>query len=56
MDGMLGNYTGLQQNPAIDKQFIRQRLSWIVASKQDVNPSRATLQAVNAFLMQRPPS
>lgn len=38
----------------INKQFIRQRLAWIVSSKHDVNPSRTTLQSVNAFLMQRP--
>lgn len=38
----------------IDKQFIRQRLVWITSSKPDINPSRATLQAVNAFLMDRP--
>ncbi|THC90299.1 hypothetical protein EYZ11_010234 [Aspergillus tanneri] len=38
----------------ITKQFIRQRLAWIVSSKYDVNPSRTTLQSVNAFLMQRP--
>ncbi|KAJ5955061.1 hypothetical protein N7501_009340 [Penicillium viridicatum] len=39
---------------AISKQFIRQRLAWLVSSKHDVNPSRATLQSVNAFLMQPP--
>ncbi|KAJ6034880.1 hypothetical protein N7499_002097 [Penicillium canescens] len=39
---------------AIGKQFIRQRLAWLVSSKHDVNPSRATLQSVNAFLMQPP--
>ena len=40
--------------PRISKQFIRQRLAWIVSSIHDVNPSRTTLQSVNAFLMQRP--
>lgn len=38
----------------INKQFIRQRLAWITSSKHDVNPSRTTLQSVNAFLMERP--
>ncbi|KAJ5104876.1 hypothetical protein NUU61_002223 [Penicillium alfredii] len=38
----------------IGKQFIRQRLAWIVSSKHDVNPSRSTLQSINAFLMQPP--
>ncbi|KAI5307499.1 hypothetical protein KEM55_008141, partial [Ascosphaera atra] len=39
---------------AIDKEFIRQRLAWIVSSKSDANPARATLQSVNSFLMERP--
>ncbi|KAL4943397.1 hypothetical protein BDV06DRAFT_138026 [Aspergillus oleicola] len=42
------------RSASIGKQFIRQRLAWIVSSKHDVNPSRSTLQSVNAFLMQRP--
>lgn len=54
-DKIIGNFIGLQQNLTIDKQFIRQRLSWIMASKPDANPSRSTLQAVNSFLMERPP-
>ncbi|KAJ5735661.1 uncharacterized protein N7483_000786 [Penicillium malachiteum] len=37
---------------SIGKQFIRQRLAWIVSSNHEVNPSRSTLQSVNAFLMQ----
>ncbi|KAL1860120.1 tRNA A64-2'-O-ribosylphosphate transferase [Paecilomyces lecythidis] len=48
-----GEFVGLQSQ-YMDKQFIRQRLAWIVTSKHDVNPSRSTLQSVNAFLMQRP--
>lgn len=39
---------------SVDKLFIKQRLAWITASKPDANPSRATLQAVNAFLIDRP--
>ena len=35
----------------IDKTFIRQRLTWITTSKPDANPSRATLLAVNSFLL-----
>ncbi|MCJ1256820.1 hypothetical protein MMC24_004644 [Lignoscripta atroalba] len=38
---------------AIDKVYIRRRLSWITTSKPEANPSRSTLQAVNAFLMRR---
>jgi tRNA A64-2'-O-ribosylphosphate transferase len=41
-------------NPAIDKIFIRRRLGWISTSMPDANPSRATLQSVNSFLMERP--
>ncbi|CAF9921016.1 MAG: hypothetical protein HETSPECPRED_004407 [Heterodermia speciosa] len=40
--------------PMIDKTFIRQRLAWLTSSKPDINPSRATLQAVNLFLMSDP--
>lgn len=45
----------LAANAGIDKQLIKQRLAWITTSKPDVNPSRSTLQAVNSFLMERPP-
>ena len=38
----------------LDKSFIRRRLAWIVSSHPDANPSRATLQSVNGFLMERP--
>jgi len=41
-------------NAKIDKQLVKQRLAWITCSKSDANPSRATLQAVNSFLIQRP--
>lgn len=35
----------------LNKQTIKQRLSWISVSQPDANPSRATLQSVNAFLL-----
>lgn len=38
----------------IDKAFIRRRLSWIMTAMPDANPSRATLQSVNSYLMERP--
>ncbi|KAB8300168.1 hypothetical protein EYC80_000394 [Monilinia laxa] len=38
-------------HPSINKDFIRQRLTWISTSMPDANPSRATLQSVNSFLM-----
>lgn len=49
-----GEFSTSQTEKSVNKQFIRQRLAWIVSSKHDVNPSRATLQSANAFLMQRP--
>ncbi|RAH81341.1 tRNA a64-2'-o-ribosylphosphate transferase [Aspergillus japonicus CBS 114.51] len=48
-----GNFT-LTERKSIGKQFIRQRLAWITLCKPDANPSRSTLQSVNAFLMERP--
>ncbi|KAF3085451.1 hypothetical protein TWF102_011595 [Orbilia oligospora] len=38
-------------NQQVDKGMIRQRLSWIISDRTQANPSRATLQAVNIFLM-----
>jgi tRNA A64-2'-O-ribosylphosphate transferase len=35
----------------IDKNFIKQRLSWITMSNPALNPSRATLQSVNTVLL-----
>ncbi|KAE8451790.1 hypothetical protein EG329_002630 [Mollisiaceae sp. DMI_Dod_QoI] len=45
---------GPGQRSTIDKSFIRTRLGWISTSMPDANPSRATLQSVNSFLMDRP--
>ncbi|KAH8679636.1 tRNA a64-2'-o-ribosylphosphate transferase-like protein [Tricladium varicosporioides] len=50
-DGQLSNDTSVAN---IDKRFIRSRLGWISTSMPDANPSRATLQSVNSFLMERP--
>lgn len=38
----------------LDKDIIKQRLSWIMMSMPDAAPSRATLQSVNAFLLGPP--
>jgi tRNA A64-2'-O-ribosylphosphate transferase len=38
----------------IDKTYIRRRLGWIMTAMPDANPSGATLQSVNSFLMQPP--
>ncbi|KAF2218779.1 tRNA a64-2'-O-ribosylphosphate transferase [Elsinoe ampelina] len=35
----------------MNKDFIKRRLSWIMASIPSANPSRATLQSVNAYLL-----
>jgi tRNA A64-2'-O-ribosylphosphate transferase len=35
----------------MNKAFIKQRLSWITTSNAALNPSRATLQSVNAMLL-----
>lgn len=43
-----------QEGEKIDKAFIRQRLAWVISSKPDANPSRSTLQSINAYLMERP--
>lgn len=53
-DIVAGDFDASLNKRAISKQLIRQRLAWLVSSKHDVNPSRATLQSVNAFLIQRP--
>lgn len=54
MSDITGSCDRLQQKPNIDKIFLRQRLAWIHLSKADANPSRSTLQSVNAYLMERP--
>ncbi|KAF7954907.1 uncharacterized protein EAE97_000166 [Botrytis byssoidea] len=40
-----------REDASVNKDFIRQRLTWISTSMPDANPSRATLQSVNSFLM-----
>lgn len=44
----------LQTPNTIDKSFIKHRLSWITTSNPALNPSRATLQSVNAVLFDTP--
>jgi tRNA A64-2'-O-ribosylphosphate transferase len=44
----------LSQGVNVNKSFIRSRLGWISTSMPNANPSRATLQSVNSFLMERP--
>ena len=42
-----------ERNPTsgLSKQIIKQKLSWISVSLPEANPSRTTLQSVNAFLL-----
>ncbi|KIW71335.1 hypothetical protein PV04_03516 [Phialophora macrospora] len=49
-----GQLRATTERPPVDKQLVKQRLAWITSSKADANPSRATLQAVHSFLIQRP--
>ncbi|MCJ1380676.1 hypothetical protein MMC17_003784 [Xylographa soralifera] len=49
-----GMFVGAPSPEPVTKDYIRRRLSWIIASKHDANPARATLQSVNAFLIERP--
>lgn len=39
------------RQPTANKVEIKKRLSWIIVSKPDAAPSRATLQSVNSYLM-----
>lgn len=39
------------RQPVTNKVEIKKRLSWIIVSKPDTAPSRATLQSVNSYLM-----
>ncbi len=48
-----GELLGNEKGNRIDKLFIRQRLTWITNQRPEANPSRSTLQSVNAFLMDR---
>lgn len=41
----------IRRTTKIDKTYIRQRLGWLSTSMPDANPSRATLQSVNSYLM-----
>jgi tRNA A64-2'-O-ribosylphosphate transferase len=39
------------RQPTANKVEIKKRLSWIIVSKPDAAPSRATLQSVNSYIM-----
>ena len=41
----------LERRQDLDKRFIRQQLAYIIQSVTGANPSRATLQSVNAYLI-----
>lgn len=49
-----GSISNTPTRRKIDKTFIKQRVAWITTSAPMLNPSRQTLNAVNAFLMPDP--
>ncbi|KAK5459442.1 tRNA A64-2'-O-ribosylphosphate transferase [Exophiala xenobiotica] len=53
-NGQLKENLDIVDAPQVDKLLVKQRLAWISSAKSNANPSRATLQAVNSFLMRRP--
>lgn len=50
-DGGTINFAERKPSTGIDKNFIKHRLSWITTSNPSLNPSRSTLQSVNAVLL-----
>ena len=51
-DGKIRPSEEVKEPPnGLNKQTIKQKLSWISVAKPDANPSRTTLQSVNAFLL-----
>lgn len=46
-----GKLDCINRQPLTNKVEIKKRLSWIIVSKPDASPSRATLQSVNSYLM-----
>jgi len=46
-----GKLDCIHRQPTINKAEIKKRLSWIIVSKPDAAPSRATLQSVNSYIM-----
>ncbi|TFK28600.1 initiator tRNA phosphoribosyl transferase [Coprinopsis marcescibilis] len=46
-----GTYTGHTTCPIVNKQAIKTRLEWIIASRPEANPSRTTLKRVNEYLL-----
>ena len=46
-----GKLDCVNRQPTANKVEIKKRLSWIIVSKPDAAPSRATLQSVNSYLM-----
>tara|TARA_R110002003_G_scaffold48_45_gene4282 strand:- start:12899 stop:14284 length:1386 start_codon:yes stop_codon:yes gene_type:complete len=47
------DFSAQRDSTRMDKNLIKQRLSWITTSNPALNPSRATLQSVNAVLLSR---
>lgn len=47
-----GHMLSVRRQEGINKDLIKRRLGWIMISIADANPSRATLQSVNAVLLE----
>lgn len=47
-----GHMQSQRRQEGISKELIKRRLGWIMVSITDANPSRATLQSVNAVLLE----
>lgn len=48
-----GGFGKFGEKGVVDKTYIRRRLAWITTAREGVNPARAFLNGVNAFLMSR---
>lgn len=52
--GVLSRRGGSGGGKKTDKKFIKQRLTWLTTTNPTLNPSRGTLQSINAYLMPDP--
>lgn len=50
-EGKYKDGPGISREAVVTKQSIRTRLQWIISSRPQANPSRATLKRVNEFLL-----
>jgi tRNA A64-2'-O-ribosylphosphate transferase len=53
-DGEFENSETKEDKRKMDKNFIKQRITWVTTAAVGLNPSRETLKSVNSFLMPDP--